>query len=88
MTDQKRELHADNDTLEDYLPTPSHGGSSGGDMQREIGALDEKQTATGTDPQPTSVHKGQKPDDGDQPTLPNRQQTGDGDDRAPPRRTS
>ena len=44
-------------------------------MQREIGALDEEATATGADPQPTSVHKGMKPRSGDQPNLPNREQT-------------
>jgi hypothetical protein len=53
-------------------PTPSQGGSSGGDLQREIGAIDEEKSAFGADPQPTSVHKGQKPDDGDEPNLPNR----------------
>ena len=67
-------------------PTPSHSGSSGGDLQREIGAIDEEAGATGGDPQPTSVQKGQKPRDGDQPNLPNRD-GGGGDDRAPPRRT-
>lgn len=89
MTDQKRHPHADNDVLDeaDELPTPTQGGSSGGDMQREIGALDEEKTATGADPQPTQVHKSQKPHGGDEPTLPNRQQTRDEQDRAPPRRT-
>ena len=88
MTDQKRDPHADNDLLEDDLPTPSQGGSSGGEIQREIGALDEEATATGADPQPTSVQKGQKPHDGADPKLPNRQQTRDAQDQAPPRRTS
>ena len=68
-------------------PTPTQGGSSGGDMQREIGALDEEKAATGADPQPTSVHKGMKPRSGDEPNLPNRQRTHDAGDRAPPRRT-
>jgi hypothetical protein len=35
----------------------------------------------------TSVHKGQKPRGGDEPNLPNRQQTREGQDKAPPRRT-
>ena len=43
MADQKRDPHADNDLLEDDLPTPGQGGSSGGGMQREIGSLDEEQ---------------------------------------------
>ena len=88
MTDQKRDPHADNDLIEDDLPTPSQGSSSGGNMQREIGVLDEEKSATGGDPQPTSVRKGQKPDDGNQPNLPNRQQTGGSGDRAEPKRTS
>ena len=88
MTDQRRDPHADNELIDeaDDLPTPSPGGSSGGDLQREIGSFDEEATATGGDPQPTSVQKGQKPRDGDQPNLPNRD--GDGQpDRARPRRT-
>ena len=89
MTDRKRDLHADNDTIElpDNERTPSQGGSAGGDMQREIGALDEERTATGADPQPTSVHKGMKPRGGDEPNLPNRQETRAGQDKAPPKRT-
>lgn len=79
--------HADNDLIEDDLPTPSQGGSSGGDMQREIGALDEEKTATGADPHPTSVKKGYKPEGGDEPNLPNREQPRAGQDKAPPRRT-
>ena len=89
MTDTKRDPHADNDIIDeaDELPTPSQGGSSGGDLQREIGSFDEEKTATGADPQPTSVHKGQKPDGGDEPNLPNRQKTSDQPDRAGPKRT-
>ncbi len=90
MTDQKRDPHSDNDLIDEAedLPTPSQGGSSGGDMQREIGSLDEEKSATGADPQPTSVHKGQKPSDGADPKLPNRQQTRNEQDKAPPRRTN
>ena len=65
----------------DRLPTPSHGGSSGGTLQREIGARDEDKTALGGDPTPTSVHKGDHPNGGDAPNLPNR----DGGGRAPAR---
>ena len=90
MTDQRRDPHADNDLIDeaDDLPTPSQGGTSGGRIEREIGAIDEQATATGADPQPTSVHKGMKPDGGDEPNLPNRQQTGEGQDKAPPKRTN
>ena len=86
MTDTKRDPHADNDLMEDDFPTPSQGGSSGGDLQREIGSLDEEATATGADPQPTSVQKGQKPRDGDEPNLPNRDGTGQAN-RAGPKRS-
>ena len=88
MTDPKRDPHSDHDLLEEDLPVPSQGGSAGGGMQREIGALDEQATATGADPQPTSVHKGLKPRSGDEPNLPNREQTREGQDKAPPKRTS
>ena len=89
MTDSRRDPHADNDVIDAAtdLPTPSQGGSSGGDMQREIGALDEEATATGADPQPTQVRKSHKPRAGDQTNLPNRTQTRDGQDKPPPRRT-
>jgi hypothetical protein len=87
MTSQRRDPHSDNELIEDDLPVPSQGGSSGGDIQREIGSLDDEKVATGADPQPTSVHKGQKPRDGDEPNLPNRTQTRGGQDKAPPRRT-
>lgn len=87
MIDESREPHADNDLMETDAPTPSQSGSSGGDMQREIGSLDEEKLATGADPQPTSVHKGQKPRGGDEPNLPNRAQTRGNQDKAPPRRT-
>lgn len=87
MIDTPREPHADNDILADEPPTPSQGGSSGGEMQREIGSIDEEKAATGADPQPTSVHKGQKPHGGDAPNLPNRQQTRESRDKVPPRRT-
>jgi hypothetical protein len=89
MTDRKRDLHADNDIIDlpDDERTPSQGGSSGGNMQREIGALDEEKAATGANPQPTSVHKGMKPRSGDEPNLPNRKQTGEAGAKAPPRRS-
>jgi hypothetical protein len=89
MIDTPRQPHADNDIIDeaDELPTPSQGGSSGGRIEREIGAIDEEKTATGADPQPTSVKKGEHADGGDEPTLPNRTQTRDTQDKAPPRRT-
>lgn len=89
MADRKPDPHADNDIIDlpDDERTPSQGGSSGGEMAREIGALDEEKSATGADPQPTSVHKGMKPKGGDEANLPNRVGGGEGRDKAPPRRT-
>ena len=87
MTD-RNDPHADNDLMDSATepPTPSQSGSSGGDMQREIGARDEEKTSTGADPQPTSVRKGDKANQGDEPSLPNRDGGGQAD-KAPPRRT-
>ena len=85
--DRKPEPQTDSDVLESELPTPSQSGSSGGGMQREIGTLDEEKSATGGDPQPTSVHKGMKPRSGDEPNLPDRDGPGDLD-KVPPRRTN
>lgn len=89
MTDQRRDPHSDNAIIDetDELPTPSQGGSSGGRIEREIGAIDDEKLATGADPQPTSVHKGQKPHGGDEPNLPNRTQTREPQSKAPPKRT-
>lgn len=87
MADQKRDPHSDKELIEDELPVPSQGGTSGGTLQREIGSADDEQMATGADPLPTSVHKSQKPHGGDEPNLPNRAQTRDRQDKAPPRRT-
>lgn len=86
MTERERRERSDLADL-DRTKTPSQGGSSGGDLQREIGSIDEEKAASGADPQPTSVHKGQKPRDGDEPNLPNRNQTRGPEDRAEPRRT-
>lgn len=98
MTDTKRDPHADNDLIDeaDDLPTPSQGGSSGGELAREIGQRDEDKSAfggagEGRDPTVTAVRKGDKPAEGDATNLPNRTGGKGGDaqpDRAPPRRTS
>ena len=73
MTDRTRDN--DNDLIEQLtdLPTPSQGNASGGDLAREIGQRDELQSADGEDPSITRVQKGNKPAEGDEPTLPNRQ---------------
>lgn len=72
MTDKPRE---DEETI--TADTPSQSGSSGGELAREVGQRDEFASATGKDPSITRVRKGDKADEGDEPTLPNRQQTSD-----------
>lgn len=77
---------------DEELPTPSQSGSSGGELAKEIGQRDEEKeifgdAGEGRDPQITSVHKGDKPNHGDEPNLPNRT-GGSTPDRAPPRRSS
>lgn len=73
MTDRTRDN--DNDLIDELTeaPTPSQGNASGGDLAREIGQRDELQSADGEDPSITRVHKSDKPGEGDEPTLPNRQ---------------
>jgi hypothetical protein len=74
MTAQPRDPHPDNELIDDAAENraPSHGGSSGGNLAREIGERDEFASATGKDPSVTRVHKGDKPRDGDEQNLPNR----------------
>jgi hypothetical protein len=72
MTAQPRDT--DNALIDEAaeFKTPSQGGSSGGNLAREVGERDEQASATGKDPSVTRVHKGDKPKGGDEPTLPNR----------------
>ena len=53
-------------------PTPSQSGGSGGDIARDVGSRDELVRGTGKDAGVTRVHKSDKPNDGDEPNLPNR----------------
>jgi hypothetical protein len=73
MAEQKRDN--DNALIDeaDELETPSQSGSGGGNLAREIGERDEFATATGKDAQVTRVRKGDKPAEGDEPNLPNRE---------------
>jgi len=75
MTDRPRDN--DNDLIDELTEenTPSQGGASGGDLAREIGQRDEFASAEGEDAHVTRVQKGDKPRQGDEPTLPNRQET-------------
>jgi hypothetical protein len=77
MTDRTRDN--DNDLIDELtdLPTPSQGSASGGDLARETGQRDELQSADGDDPSITRVQKGDKPRQGDAPTLPNRNKLSD-----------
>ena len=77
MTNRPRDN--DNELIDQMTQdeTPGQGGSSGGDLAREIGQRDELQSAEGEDPSITRVQKGDKPRQGDAPTLPNRQETSD-----------
>ena len=77
MTDRTRDN--DNDLIDELtdLPTPSQGSAGGGDLAREIGQRDELHSGQGEDPSVTRVQKGDKPRQGDEPTLPNRNQTSD-----------
>ena len=75
MTDRRRDN--DNELIDELTEdeTPSQGGSTGGDLAREIAQRDDMQSAEGEDPSITRVQKGDKPRQGDAPTLPNRQET-------------
>lgn len=77
MTDRTRDN--DNELIDELtdLPTPSQGSASGGDLAREIGQRDELQSADGEDASITRVQKGDKPRQGDAPTLPNRNNLSD-----------
>ena len=87
-----REPTAESDIHEaqrDTLPGAT-GGSSGGRLQVEIGAEADEIEAVEGRPRPVSVHKGDKPDGGDAPNLPNRQgdrQSERQSGHVPPRRT-
>lgn len=77
MTDRRQDN--DNQLIDELTedPTPGQGNASGGDLAREIGQRDELQSAKGEDPSITRVQKGDKPRQGDEPTLPNRNETSD-----------
>ncbi len=66
MTDRDRPDDSEIIDRETSLPTPSQGGSSGGDLAREIGQRDENKTATGESDQLTQVNKSDKPNDGNE----------------------
>ena len=76
------------DTLTDAPIEPlAQSGTSGGALQREIGARDDEAEQTGNRSGPTSVHKSDRPEGGDEPNLPNRDGGGGKDAHVQPRRS-
>ena len=73
MTDRQRDN--DNDLIDDLTarPTPEQSGSSGGNLARDVGKRADLESAVeGEDAGISRVRKSDKPDDGDEPTLPDR----------------
>lgn len=73
MTDRQRD--DDNELVDDLTsrPTPDQGGSSGGSLARDVGKRADLESAVeGEDAGISRVRKSDKPDAGDEPTLPNR----------------
>ena len=63
--------HDDGDIIDRAERAPGQGGTSGGNLQRDVASRDELDQTTG-DGGVTRARKSDKPDDGDEPTLPNR----------------
>jgi hypothetical protein len=65
----RRDPHSDNELIDEMNDegVPSQGGRSGGNLQRNIASRDELKIADGSSPEPTSVHKGDKANDGASP---------------------
>lgn len=75
----KRQPDADNDLIDRLTenPTPGQSGSEGGNLARDVGKRADLESAVEGDSGITRVRKGDKADDGDEPTLPNRNGTSD-----------
>jgi hypothetical protein len=65
-TESAREAD-DSDLIEAMEDAPSQGGTSGGNLQREIGSRDEERRTSGDASGVTRVHDQDKPDDTDLP---------------------
>ena len=84
MTDTTKDRPINDETLADEaaaqgtdIPTPAQSGSAGGNLQRDVGQRDEEKASEesagpGRDPSVTRVQKSDKAEQGDIPTLPNR----------------
>lgn len=71
----ERKPHPDNELIDRVTegPTPSQGGSQGGNIARDVGKRADLESAVeGEDSGITRVRKSDKVDDGDEPTLPDR----------------
>jgi hypothetical protein len=66
--------HDDRELIDGMEPAPSHGGSAGGNLKRDVATRAELQhLIEGDDDEAvTRVHGSDKPDKGDRPNLPNR----------------
>ncbi len=59
----------DSELIEDMEDSPSHGGASGGNLQREIGARAEEDLDPGEDKGVTRVRGSDKPEGADLPRF-------------------
>lgn len=64
--------HDDSDLIDSMEKGPSQSGVSGGNLQRDIASQAEEEHDARGKPGITRVRKGDKPDAGDLPNLPNR----------------
>ena len=66
----------DSALIDEAEPAPAHGGTAGGNLQRDVGARAEEAHEIGQAGDEgdavTRVHKGDKPRGGDAPNLPQR----------------
>lgn len=77
MTKEHRRIdsaraHDDSDLVESMERAPGHGGSSGGNLQRNVAARAEAEHDVEGRPGVTRVHGEDRPNKGDRPNLPNR----------------
>ena len=62
----------DHELIDEMEEAPSHGGASGGRLQRDVASRAEVEHEIGGDTGVTRVHGSDKPAKGDRPNLPNR----------------
>ena len=64
--------HDDHELIDQIEPAPRHGGSSGGNLKRDIASRAEEEDLLKGDEGITRVHGADKPRGGDRPNLPSR----------------